>query len=70
MTNTKSAFLKELFEYEYCPECFGDVQHHQEVTTPGIGLPFAFCLYSPSEATGWEWHPVIKAFHTANERKK
>lgn len=54
-------FLADLFEFEYCPECGGDAQHHTICVTP-IGNLFARCNHPPSAETNWEQHPVIAKF--------
>jgi hypothetical protein len=41
--NVNSSFLEELFETEYCAECGGDADDHQEIEV--IGNPFALCLH-------------------------
>ena len=62
MENLKAQeFLTELFEFEYCPECYGDGCHHTVVVDP-IGNLFARCNFPPSKATNWEMHPVIKQY--------
>lgn len=51
-------WLKEQFEYEYCPECGGDAEHHTAV--PFMGNWFARCDYpAPDDA---DQHPVITEF--------
>lgn len=38
------AWLEELFEFEVCSECGGDVEDHAVCVVPGIGTFFARCL--------------------------
>lgn len=51
-------WLARLFEFNYCEECGGDVQHHTAV--PFMGNWFARCDYPPPD--GSDQHPVIAAF--------
>ena len=62
MNESPSRWLVGLFEYEYCAECGGDVQHHTVCVV--MGNYFARCDYPPTVETGWEQHPVIKAFRS------
>lgn len=39
-------WLRELFEFEYCPECYGDDEDHIPCHGP-FGLPFAMCKFAP-----------------------
>ena len=39
-------WLEELFMFEYCSECYGDVEDHIACEGP-FGLPFAMCKFSP-----------------------
>lgn len=39
-------WLRDLFEFEYCPECHGDAEDHIACEGP-FGLPFAMCKFSP-----------------------
>jgi hypothetical protein len=48
MDETPEAWLEQLFEFEYCPECGGDAEDHEVCIVPGIGNYFARCL------RGWE----------------
>jgi len=41
---TPEEWLEQLFEYEYCAECGGDVADHEVCLVPGIGNYFARCL--------------------------
>ncbi len=40
-TETAEEFLEQLFEFEYCDECDGDVQDHDAVIV--MGNWFAMC---------------------------
>ena len=66
MNQEDQEFLQELFAYEYCECCGGDVEHH-EVTRALFGLPFAFCQFAPNEDTG-EQHPVVAEYREEVER--
>lgn len=61
-------FLAELFEFEYCAECEGDAQHHTVCLTP-MGTLFARCDYPMQAETGWEQHPVIKAYRAERDAR-
>lgn len=52
-------WLRELFEYEFCPECGGDAEHHTAL--PVFGNWFAKCRYPADEETG-AYHPVIARY--------
>jgi hypothetical protein len=43
---TAQQFLEELFEYEYCAECGGDIEDHR-VVLDVLGLFHAYCLKLP-----------------------
>ena len=58
-------WLQELFSYNYCEECGGDVQHHLAI--PFHGNWFAKCNYPRNETTG-ELHPVIQKFRLKQEK--
>lgn len=63
---TQAEFLAQLFEFEYCPECGGDSQHHTVCGGP-FGNYFARCDYPPSAETSWGWHPVIRQYKDARK---
>ena len=44
-------WLRDLFEYEYCHECYGDAEDHIPCVGP-FGLPFAMCKFQPIQE-GW-----------------
>lgn len=43
LTMPADAWLKEQFEFEYCPECGGDGRHH--VASGVLGNWFAWCKH-------------------------
>ncbi len=43
------SWLEELFEFEVCEECGGDVEDHEVCVVPGIGTYFARCLKPPND---------------------
>lgn len=44
---TGEEFLRELFEYEFCPDCGGDAEDHTPV--PLLGNFFALCREERTE---------------------
>ncbi len=55
-------WLEEQFEYHYCCECLGDIEHHTAV--PFMGNWFARCDY-PMDEEG-NLHPVVKKYREEN----
>jgi hypothetical protein len=61
---TPQQWLERQFEFEFCPECGGDAEHHDVISSfPFPGTNFAACKYPPCEET-FEHHPVIQEFHS------
>jgi len=46
MDETPEQWLADLFEFEFCPECGGDVEDHEVRLVPGMGTYFARCLHA------------------------
>lgn len=44
MNESPEAWLEELFEFEFCAECGGDVEDHEVCVLTGLGTYFARCL--------------------------
>jgi len=52
-------WLEEQFEFEFCSECGGDVEHHDAL--PLLGNWFARCKF-PRDGDG-KLHPVVQSIH-------
>ncbi len=50
MTETPEEWLENLFEFEYCGECGGDVEDHEVCIVPGMGTYFARCKRTIGDA--------------------
>lgn len=44
MTETPDEWINELFEFNFCDVCGGDVEDHEVCLVPGMGTYFARCL--------------------------
>jgi len=52
-------WLADLFEFEFCLECGGDVEDHDVCLVPGIGNYFARCR-RPDLTQGGDGSPYIR----------
>ena len=58
------AWLADLFRYNYCDECGGDIEHHDAIPLI-LGNWFAQCCYPPNE--DGTYHPIIAAYRAARD---
>lgn len=59
LTTSPELWLERQFEFEFCPDCGGDVEHHTAV--PFLGNWFARCD-CPRDETTCDLHPTVAAF--------